>query len=149
MEKTIPLLVILTTSAIIALSSCDKIRKDKGVIAKELNMDVCFDPENANNEWVIRTQAQYDSLFATTTCTSAQETIDFNTYTLLGKYAYGGARTKFFRQVLREDDHQMIHYNILVKSHGSNGKKMSYNYNWVLVPKFPDNYTVEFNVKKK
>lgn len=133
--------------AFLGFFACDKIRKDKGIIRVEVKMDPCFQPHNATDEWVIQTQAEFDSLLATTTCSSLPAT-DFNTYTLLGKYTAGGCKSKFFRQVLRDDGQKKAQYNILVKSRGF-CKKETYSYNWVLVDKLPEDYSVEFYVKKK
>jgi hypothetical protein len=150
MKKTTLLpAILLIFIAVITGSSCDKIRKDKGIIASEPEMSACFSPDNPTGEWVIRTQAEYDSLRATTGCTAAPETIDFTTCTLLGKYTTAGCNSRFFRQVLRKDEHKTIHYNILVKSRKRACNKSSFSYNWVLVPKFPGNYTVEFYVEEK
>jgi|GEM_PF-4609893 len=40
-------------------SSCNKIKKDKGIIGSEIAFPICFQPENSSNEWVITSQDDY------------------------------------------------------------------------------------------
>jgi hypothetical protein len=73
--------------------------------------------------------------------------IDFNQYTLLGKYASGACRVIFERNVSKNLEQKQIVYIISVLQCGickTNWESM----NWVLVPKIPDNYEVVFEVKE-
>lgn len=103
--------------------------------------------EMTNNGHVIRTQEENvfdlkvkfegDSIF---------DAIDFTQYTLLGKYASGGCRVVFERNVTRNDSQKNVLYDITVHQCGDcqiyHGEM-----NWVLIPKIPDDYTVTFVVE--
>jgi hypothetical protein len=77
-----------------------------------------------------------------------RDTIDFNQYTVLGKFAGGKCYVIFERNVFRDDTKKQVIYHIIVHQCGwcdLNNTDM----NWVLVPKIPDNYEVVFEVKEK
>lgn len=74
--------------------------------------------------------------------------IDFSQYTLLGKYANEACNVTFERDVSIDVAQKKYFYNITVLQCGkckTNWESM----NWVLVPKIPEDYTVEFNVEYK
>jgi len=77
------------------------------------------------------------------------EPIDFTIYTVLGKKASGGGcGIIFVRDVSKNDILKKYVYTITVFQCGDcfkSGESM----NWVLVPKIPEDYTVEFVVKEK
>jgi hypothetical protein len=76
------------------------------------------------------------------------DSIDFNKYTLLGKYASEGCEVTFQRNVTKNDSEKKYYYKIIVHQCGlclTNWESM----NWVLVPKIPDDYSVEFEVEYK
>jgi len=76
------------------------------------------------------------------------EPIDFTIYTVLGKHADGGCMVRFVRDVTKNDILKKYVYTITVFQCGgcySQDESM----NWVLVPKIPEDYTVEFVVKEK
>ncbi len=74
--------------------------------------------------------------------------IDFSQYTLLGKFAREGCNVTFERNVSKDAAQKKCFYNITVLQCGkceTNWESM----NWVLVPKIPEDYTVEFVVDYK
>lgn len=73
--------------------------------------------------------------------------IDFSQYRLLGKYAQGGGCSiDFVRKVFRDDSNKKIIYSIKVVEEGS-CEKLGASVNWILIPKVPSDYSVEFQVK--
>jgi hypothetical protein len=74
--------------------------------------------------------------------------IDFNQYTVLGKYASGGCAVVFERNVSRNDAEKRVIYKIKVHECGDCLVHVGY-VQWVLVPKIPDDYTVSFVVENK
>lgn len=71
------------------------------------------------------------------------DTIDFDRYTLLGKYAREGCRVTFDRNVTKDTSQKKYFYKIKVHQCGTcktNWESM----NWVLVPKITDDYNVTF-----
>ena len=143
-------IILIASLLIIGIQSCNKIHKDTGVITEEPRIRGCL-PVLESVEWIIRTQAEYEALASgsgTLCVDDSFPAIDFDNYTLLGRYASGDCKAKFFRQVLRDDQAKTMTFNILVKDRGS-CKKLVYSWNWVLVPKFPADYTVLFNVETK
>lgn len=74
------------------------------------------------------------------------EPIDFTKYTLLGNYAAGGCKVAFTRTVEQDDESKRYVYTIKVREAGA-CKSLEYSMNWVLVPKLPSGYRVEFLIK--
>jgi hypothetical protein len=145
--------LILLTALLLATSgqSCNKIRRNNGVITEEPEISGCFD-ESVSDERIIRTQQAYAALAQGPDgqqCPYGSfPEIDFDRYTLLGKYASGKCKAKFFRQVLQDDAAKTVTFNILVKDRGL-CKSAAISWNWVLVPKIPEDYTITFNVEEK
>jgi len=73
--------------------------------------------------------------------------IDFATYSLLGKYTVSDGEVKYYkREVIKNLESLKYTYNIYMKC--KNNNKAAVSMNWVLVPKLPAGYSVEFNVEK-
>lgn len=73
--------------------------------------------------------------------------IDFNQFTLLGKYASkDDCEVSYERNATRNDSQKKINYSIKVQ-HCGYCKKPYESMNWVLIPKIPDDYTVDFKVE--
>ncbi len=98
----------------------------------------------SGDRWVINNQSTYQQTFDSACALPA---IDFNNYTLLGLEATGGCEAKYIREAESEDNGN-THYKVTVKSCGT-CKKLSVAYNWVTIPKIPDNAVVTFEVVKK
>jgi len=82
-------------------------------------------------------------------CDTAQlPEIDFNHYDLLTKKTSGsGCGASYSREVIKDDNNKTINYNIQVTYNGM-CEKLIISRNWVLVPKIPDGYTVNFKVEE-
>ena len=74
------------------------------------------------------------------------EPVDFSKYMLLGNYAAGGCNVAFTRIVEQDEQAKKYSYTVKVREAGA-CKKLEYSMNWVLVPKLPAGYTVEFLIK--
>lgn len=75
--------------------------------------------------------------------------IDFAKYGLLSKLTQGGCCSDSYdRRVYRDSSAKIIIYEILVEYEGA-CEMLCGNFNWVLVPRIPEDYTIEFVVKEK
>lgn len=73
--------------------------------------------------------------------------IDFSQHTLLGLDASGGGcDIGFERNVTKDDANKLYKYTVKVNKCGG-CKQEAISMNWVLVPKLPQDYKVEFEVK--
>lgn len=73
--------------------------------------------------------------------------IDFTQHTLLGLDASGGGCDIGFERIVNKDDtNKLYKYTVKVTECGG-CKQMAKSMNWVLVPKLPQDYKVEFEVK--
>ena len=120
-----------------------------GLEFETLGFGNCYD---ANMEKiVIDNDATYqvllDSIFQpySSSCDSnSHPVIDFSIHTLLGDYRYGSGCSVNFIQNLYEDiPNQKYIYDIKMEEEGFCSMFGS-SMNWILVPKLPENYTVEF-----
>ena len=101
--------------------------------------------------YLITNDSAYQALlsgnaFDSTSCDAPN--IDFDKYFLLGLYTSGQCNVKTERVVEEVKEKSKYHYQVKVKSCGS-CKVAITSYNWVLVPKLPDNWTVTFDVINK
>ena len=120
---------------------------DKGIIVQEISFGSCIPPTLPQTEYIINNDTVYQQLLSYSVCTGyALPYIDFNQYTLLGKYATGQCKVAFHRQVLKDDGAKTYNFTIYVYDKGI-CKKEAIDMNWVTVPKLPQGYTVVFNVK--
>jgi len=147
-KPTIPnicLAVILLTGIFTACSrspECWGADKNKGIIIESVPNLNCF-PVTDHSQYVITNDSMYRQAF---TAGCNLPAIDFNTVTLLGMYTTGGCEIKFIREVSMHKEESRYHYKVKVKECGL-CKKLVFGYNWVTVPKLPDNWTVTFEKK--
>ncbi len=128
------------------LASCSKSPKcwgddvNKGIIAELVTIH-CF-PVSSETQFSIDSDSSYTTVFD-----SACElpSIDFSRYTLLGVYTEGQCKTRYIREVEKQESKKDYHYKVEVKNCGT-CKKMSVSYNWVLVPKVPSGWLVNYEV---
>lgn len=115
--------------------------KNEGDISESIKI-TC--PPSSGDRWVINNQSAYQQTFDSI---CVLPLIDFNNYTLLGLETTGDCETRYIREVIREDNGE-THYKVIVKSCGT-CKKIAISYNWVTIPKIPDNATVTFEIVEK
>ena len=138
-------------SFILLFSSCEKEDIFEGIIVKEFDIGRCFPPfGNEPDKYVITNDSLYQNLltYGTIVCDSyTLPDIDFVTYTLLGKFTVSDGEVKYYkREVIKDEDNMKYIYNIYMKC--KNNSKAAISMNWVLVPKLPAGYSVEFTVDK-
>jgi len=81
-------------------------------------------------------------------CQSADITIiDFNKYSLIGKYTSGGGcSSQYERQILDDKVNKKLIYKIKVQYSGD-CELYFFNMNWALIPKLENGYKIEFQVE--
>lgn len=149
MKKTFYNITIL--SLILFLNSCEKEDIFEGIIVKEFDAGRCLPPfGDEPDEYIITNDSLYQNLLTLGTVVCDDYTlpeIDFATYTLLGKFTFSNGSPKYYkREVIKDEGNMKYIYNIYMKC--KNNKKEALSMNWVLVPKLPAGYSVEFSVEK-
>lgn len=117
------------------------------IVSNALISQALISWEMKSNEYIIKAASQnVFNLKVSFDNGNTYDTIDFNQYTLLGKYARENCKVTFDRNITKNDAQKKYLYNIKVHQCGTceiNWESM----NWVLVPKIPDDYTVSFNLE--
>ena len=156
MKKSI--IILFTILFISAIFSCNKSPKcwgkkesTEGLIESDFNPCLnCNILVNPDESYVINSDAEYQelSLLAHSNQTVCQfENINFNNYTLLGKSVWASCKYKIKRNVTEDKDNNKYIYTIELKECG-NCSDLTKIDNWVLVPKIPIGYSVEFQFIK-
>ena len=103
------------------------------------------------DEFVITTQEEYDELIALyeelIPCDKGYYApdIDFEQYSLLGRYASGGGCTiDFVKTIYKDETNKQIIYKLVVDEQGL-CEMAAVSMNWILVPTIPEGYEVVFN----
>ncbi|MDD2635971.1 MAG: hypothetical protein PHW82_10775 [Bacteroidales bacterium] len=135
--------------SILFFSSCETEDVFEGIIVKEFDTGRCFPPFGQEpDEYVITDDSLYQSMLTIGTIVCDDYTlpeIDFTSYTLLGKYTVSNGEVKYYeREVIKDKGSSKYIYNIYMKC--KNNNKAAISMNWVLVPKLPAGYSVEFIV---
>ena len=122
--------------------------KNKGIITQSIHITNCID-DFIDTTFIILSEAQLDSLYEQANCSDTiRPAIDFNEHTLLGYFATGGGcEVQFIREVTADNSNKKYLYTVKVKECGW-CDKLGYSMNWVLVPKLPENWTVEFTTQE-
>ncbi|MEO0470460.1 MAG: hypothetical protein AAF206_12620 [Bacteroidota bacterium] len=107
--------------------------------------------EYAADQYTIQTQAEFDDMVAeaTSNCTSfVPESIDFDTYSLLGQKVDGsGCSRVFCPKVTDKKNRKQYLYEVELLECGF-CLPYEQRMEWVLVPKLPDDYEVEFEFNR-
>ena len=115
--------------------------------------------EDREKRFVINTKDEYQSLLNYKSSNSKCKDfmlpeIDFSQKTLLGKYvSSGGCSVDFKRKVFKYEGYgrtpnKKVVYSIDAVKEGD-CKKLTFNMNWILVPKISSQYDIEFGVNYK
>jgi hypothetical protein len=122
-----------------------------------LLMSVCFDKEisEGQDEFIFRTEEEFENyaesikleLLGGGCDTVSLPSIDFDNYTLIAKYTTGGGcEVERRRKVYQADENDSYIYEIKERYKGG-CHMLIMNMNWAVVPRIPEGYTVEFEVK--
>ena len=142
--------LLFVTLFLLLLFGCRKPPSDQGLIVTEMDFGTCIIPSMLpREEYVIDDSSSYRQLQVENKCSSYTfPFIDFSQHTLLGKFASGKCKVKFYREVLKNDQSKTYNYTVYIRDKGW-CKAEAQNMNWVLVPKLPQGYTVVFHINKK
>ena len=128
-----------------------KKESSEGIIEADFNPCLnCNILVNPDQFYEINSNAEYQalSLLAHSDQTVCQfENINFNNYTLLGKSIWASCKYKIKRNVTEDKDNNKYIYMIELKECG-NCSDLTMLDNWILVPKIPTGYTVDFVIIK-
>jgi len=145
--------IVLAISQLSCTDDCeDNFDTVGGIIASELELGACFSDIGAlDPQYVINDSMAFEALgilpVSTPECAgSTLPEIDFSVYTLLGLYADGVCNVGFDRIVTQDDDLKKYTYTVGVNACGT-CESLHFSMNWVIVPKLPADYTVEFIVE--
>lgn len=140
---------------VLFLARCNKFPKrgqsiNKGSIISSyvVKDDSRINPREGASNWVITNKAQFNELFNTALGIDSLPPIDFNEHTLIGCYITGSCQLRIIREVSIDAAQKKYNYSILYKDNGVCFAKAR-DYNFVLVPKLPADYTVTFKAKEK
>ena len=116
----------------------------------EKNYVECVDATCLNEGCIINSLEEYNRLVEISDSPACEQfslpEIDFSQYALLGKSVKAtGCEQEFIKQVERADGTRRILYKIDIKEKGF-CKLLARNNNWILIPKIPSGYELEFFV---
>lgn len=117
---------------------------------KKLDLGDCFFLFGSENE-VIKDEKAYQAALARNLNNNTEDCknkvfpkIDFEKYTLLSYYKEGGGcKINFYPKVRKNWFKKKYVFTVKVEGSG-NCEMLGFSYNWILVPKLPKGYTVEF-----
>lgn len=145
---------ILLLSVIALFSACSKYPKrgqsiNKGdIIDNYAVTDINTINLATNGEYVIKDQKMLDSLLYNKPWTdNTNNSFDFNQHSIIGKYISGGCKLSIIRDLCIDHSRKRFTYTIRFRDAGICFAK-AVNYNLVIVPKIPDDYTVVVHVKE-
>ena len=143
----------LFISALILTFSCNKTncnssQKTNGtgeIISNAVIEETAFTGLGFRDEYVIKSDSANTINARVRFNNGSLDSINFNDYSLLGKWADGDCSVRIERDVEKKSSEKKLIYTIKVNECG-NCKVLEGSMNWVLVPKIPNDYVVEFIV---
>lgn len=153
MDKKI-ILILGVALVTILVAGCIQQFNQNEIQFTDMNEELtCISPSDLrDSEFIINSDEKYQALLDYKSPSSRCENfelppIDFTQNTLLGKYAQGGGCSiDFVRKVYKDDSNKKIIYSIKVVEEGL-CEMLGMSMNWILIPKVPFDYSVEFEVK--
>ena len=144
-------LAIIIFCASVAFTSCDDSTFDLAELTfEEFSFDFNCYESISEEKVVINDQNTFQELLDTTfqnngSCdTTNLPSIDFTQYTLLGTFRdASGCTQEFIKNLYIDEDNQKYVYNVTVEEEGGCLPYVT-SMNWILAPKLPEGYTVEF-----
>jgi len=146
------------------LTDCVKDKPDQwpdtneisGIVSKALyesdHEKPCYGPSFLSlpqgTEYIISSQAVYDTIFFSTIddgLPCIKETIDFDRYSILGLRTQGtGCSRTYHRKIVENEAKKVYEYLVTIRECGF-CEPLETNYNWVLVPRLPEGWRVQFS----
>lgn len=145
--------IFFVCCVLLLLTGCSKYPKrgqsiNKGEIVKSYSVnDISYIRYIPNGEYIIKDQKMLDSLLNRLPGQNNTTPIDFTSHSVIGKYISGGCSLRIIRELCIDHTRREYSYTIRFKDSGICFAKAE-DYNLVVVPKIPDNYTVSFRVKE-
>jgi len=154
----LPVTLLLIENSCTPEQSCQNQDTIDGIIDTTYDLGMCYQ-YMSDTSYVITDIVEFQSLRSkmdsfflskNSGCDTASLVApNFEKQTLLGCFAQGtGCDASFHRTVLQDDTQHKYTYTIEVEDCGKCTYKIP-SMNWVLVPKLPQNYTVEFKIVHK
>jgi hypothetical protein len=144
-------IIIILIVIVYGCCKSDKFTENSGSIIADFQYDYsCIRPSLSKNV-IIKDSSSYHLAFRIDSSFNNFERchllklpdIDFTKYSILGNYKDGGCDAVFKRNVRIDTNTKAITYSISVKDCGM-CKVETFNYNFVIIPKIPNDYVVEF-----
>ncbi|MEX1000694.1 MAG: hypothetical protein WDZ35_01120 [Crocinitomicaceae bacterium] len=145
MKTSVAIIVTVILSSCQYSPKCWGDDKNKGEIIREYDIMHCSGVTHYENstEIIIKTKEEYENWFSSDCLTEMP--VNFETESLIGyPTGAGGSETKFVRKLEIDQPNKTYNYDIIMKECGSQ-KKIRIDMNMVVVPKIPDDYTLNFN----
>jgi len=157
MKKIILPAFILLFSIVVLLNGCEKEEDPclnpydtvSGIAAADYHFGECVSTLGIlGQNYTIENKEAFDALSLIPSdradCSdNTVSSINFEKYSLLGLYADGACDVIFNRDVAQDIENKKYIYTVS-RTLCSSCERHEYSMNWVLVPKLPEGYTVEF-----
>lgn len=128
---------------------------DTGIIQSVIDTKAypCFDvyeAKPAQTQYVIDSETAYRRYQENFTGPCAFPDIDFEKKTLLGMFGGGNnyCNVEYFRRVENDNVHTRYIFTLTVNEKGFCKRAVRWHWHWVLVPRLPESYEVEFKVNR-
>lgn len=154
MKKLISIFIIIISFSACSKGldsvECESKNTDKGLIESSIDFGTCI-YEIKTKKFIIQNPTDYTELqeeinngkIGSDNC--SYPIIDFEKHTLLGQYAQAtGCTINFNRNVAVDSTIKQVNYIINTEGCGA-CEMLGYSYNYVLVKKIDDTYTILFN----
>lgn len=121
---------------------CEVTNSQSGIILRPMAMQGNCMALDTLTQFVINSEAEWKHL-VDSSCVLSR--IDFTTETLIGMRTTGQCDMGYAREVTRFDSKKQYHYRVITSTCG-HCERMEINFNLVVVPKLPADYTVTFEL---
>lgn len=147
MRKHLLMLFVLGlfTACSNSATKCEQTENISGIITSKYKATCA--PVSSFDRFVIASQADLDSVFGTQFSNCEVPQVDFENEMVLGFVVEAaGCEVLFHKDVQNIESLRRYLFTVTTQSCGNCRSKL-YSYNWVLVPRLPAGYTVDFLVR--
>lgn len=125
---------------------CNQEDSFTGIVVQQLIIPGGLPNENIarvgnSNGFFINSDSLYKLVFFQTTNLPF---IDFTKHDILGQYGSGACNISFHKEVMSDSTTNRYHYTLSVYECYTYHQKLCISFNWVIVPKLPQGWTVTF-----